>query len=91
MGEIMDMKENATLPCEDCISFPICIVNIKERPHEIFLLVHNCSILNEFIFEDTNVPTLKRAPKYKLMRIKDHFIIPSGILDTHDENMRWAE
>ncbi len=92
MGEIMDMKENKTLPCEECISFPICVSNVKERPHEIFLLVHNCSILNKFIWTaDLCKPTLKTAPKSKLMKIKDHFIIPNGILDTHYGNMRWLK
>ncbi len=92
MGEIMDMKENKTLPCIGCISFPRCVATVKERPHEIYLLIRTCPMLKEFTWTlDLCTPTLKRAPKSKLMKIKDHFIIPNGILDTHYENMRWHE
>ncbi len=94
------MTENKTLPCVDCIVFPRCISRTNKRDHVIYVLIHECPMLNKYL-------EIKESTSYSLTTnenisedlfqqrrsmIKEHYGISSGVLDTHYEKygVKWV-
>ena len=90
-GRTAEMKDNATLPCIDCIVFPRCVARTNIGNFVIYVLIHECSMLNKYLEEENSITPLlaantsKKLLAYKREKIRKHFGLPGGILDTYYE------